>query len=101
MSIYQWEPIEDTFYSFGDYPWRTTGLFYDGLHVEQTIEGWHGILLQWHPGDKYEEDYDPPGFAMVDEQVFPTQEEAQDWCEVRDQARIPEGDDLLDLEDSL
>jgi hypothetical protein len=82
--MYEWEPWEETYYVYGTQPGRTTGMFYDALHVEQTVEGWHGIILGFVPSSEFGDDYDSEGFAMLDEKVFHSQGMAMGWCELRD-----------------
>lgn len=73
MNMYEWEPVEDTVYPESIMATQTAGMFFDILHVEYDNEGWHGMFLGFED--------DGEGFAMVDEQVHPTEEAAQEWCE--------------------
>lgn len=90
--MYEWEPIEESYYDGSVGAEMTVGAHYDMLRVERTNEGWHGILMAWWDPDP-EVGYDPiilgADFVMVDEQVFDSQDEAEDWCERRDKAKAP------------
>lgn len=94
--MYTWEPVEDSFYPFGFHPEQTMGVFYDALHVEQTNEGWHGMLLSWY------QDEDTMGayLAMLDEQVFPAKYDAVLWCEAVDKGKAQTAAETDDDPDS-
>lgn len=62
------------------------------LQVEHTQAGWHGLILSWEAWDEDESGYDEDlhdednvddtgGLTLMDECVFTTRLEAQNWCE--------------------
>ena len=61
------------------------------LQVEHTQAGWHGLILSWETWEEDENLYDDEevadnptgGLTLVNECVFTTRQEAQDWCEDR------------------
>ena len=83
---YEWEPTPDTYYPMAVLAERTFGYFYNVLAVEQTNEGWHGILLDFG-GDTFS-----PELEMVDEQVFDSKYAAVLWAESVDQGKYQESE---------
>lgn len=82
--MYEWEPCEP-YYVFGTQSGQSIATHFAMLQVEQTIEGWHGILLTYMSTDAYGDEVDVGYLGMVDEAVFPSKYEAIAWCEKRDQ----------------
>jgi hypothetical protein len=66
----EWVPAHAAYYDTNVNPIIQAGLHYDMLYVEQSNEGWHGILTE----------FDGDDLVIVDEAVFPTEMEAQEWA---------------------
>lgn len=65
---------------------------YAMVQVERTTAGWHGLLFTYEDVSDEDDvpmlydDVDPDNdstfmFALLDEAVFQTEQEAKDWCE--------------------
>lgn len=88
---YEWEPSPETYYPMAVLAERTFGYFYNVLAVEQTNEGWHGILLDYGGTDPF-----APELELVDEQVFAAKYDAVLWAESVDQGKYQESEPVDD-----
>lgn len=77
-----WEHTHETYYPDGVMAENAVGISYDVLQVEQTLDGWHGIVMVWNAPEEFSEV--EPGLCMADESVFPAKYDAVLWCETKD-----------------
>lgn len=96
----KWEPTFSSYYSdASEVLYRLGGQQYDLMQVERTQEGWHGLLLAWEDtfydvddeddvpvlyddtDPDVEDDSTLSGLVLLDEKVFPSMEQAAEWCE--------------------
>jgi hypothetical protein len=95
-TFFMWEPTDDTCYSdsrLGEY---TLGGYYERMLVEQGPTGqWHASMYTISERDEETGEFsydlfpddDDDMYIMVDEEQFPTVDEAKAWLESRDTAR--------------
>lgn len=74
-----WDPTDDTFYPDGVNAENGAGVHFDCLQVEQTLDGWHGIVMIMSMVDEVVFE-----LCMVDEAVFGAKYDAIMWCETKD-----------------
>lgn len=82
--IYFWDPTTPH-WEEGAMAERAGGYYFDMLQVEQTNEGWHGMVFLTIVDEDDEGYYGH--IELIDEQVFSFREEAVMWCEVLDETR--------------
>ena len=90
--MYWWEPA-DSFYPGNVLAECAFGQFYTMLVVEQSNEGWHGLLLKDITFDAERGD---TSLELVDEMVFDAKYAAVQWCESMDTTRAPMDEDYSD-----
>lgn len=83
--MYDWFPCPN-YYPQSVLAEGTFGTYYSQLGIEQSNEGWHGLLFKLEDEE----------FVLADEQVFPSKYEAVQWAEGADiklNAMYPSDDD--------
>ena len=76
-----WDPTDETYYPDGVMAERAMGIHYDLLQVEQTLDGWHGIVMVWNAPEEFSDT--EPGLCLADEAVFTAKYDATTWCETK------------------
>lgn len=80
IDLYLWSPMSGPAYIDGAVQTSIAQGRYYTMATERDNEGWHGLLLE-------PDDSEPTGFALLDEDVFSNEYDAQAWCEYRDEMR--------------